>query len=182
MQADAWRNLLGVFTSDGLAHLCTLNLRLAPCSSGDLALLLSHTPTLTSLVLYNLSHVSSLSFFIQLPKLAATLAHLTVKCWYPWRLTVADLPPLLALQQLRELRLLEWPNQEPHIVTAAHLAPFPTAALRRVAASGGVRMDDLLTIFAFHLLAPPVHFLPLVAVCEQICWHVNVVLLSAVSP
>jgi len=124
MQADAWRNLLGVFTSDGLAHLCTLHLRLAPCSSDDLALLLSHTPTLTSLVLYNLSHVSSLSFFIQLPKLAATLAHLTVKCWYPWRLTAADLPPLLALQQLRELRLLEWPNQEPHIVTAADLAPF----------------------------------------------------------
>jgi hypothetical protein len=29
-----------------------------------------------------------------------------------WHLTAADLPPLLALQQLRELRLIQWPDLE----------------------------------------------------------------------
>jgi hypothetical protein len=120
----AWLNLLGVFTSDDLTCLRRLEVRGASCTSDDLTRLLSHTPSLTSLTLMALPQVSSLSFFSQLPKLAETLTQLTVECWYQWRLTAADLPPLLALQQLRELRLLHWSGQESDILSAADRAPF----------------------------------------------------------
>jgi hypothetical protein len=105
MNDSAWSNLLGVFVSDGLAHLHTLQLRGGPCTSNDLVQLLSHTPALTSLTLDELKEVSSLSFFRRLPKLAETLRHLTVDCANSWHLTAEELPPLHALQQLRELRL-----------------------------------------------------------------------------
>jgi hypothetical protein len=80
MNDSAWSNLLGVFVSDGLAHLHTLQLRGGPCTSNDLAQLLSRTPALTSLTLDELKEVSSLFFFRRLPKLAETLRHLTVDC------------------------------------------------------------------------------------------------------
>ena len=121
---DAWSSLLGVFASDGLARLHTLNLIDGPCSSDDLTTLLAHTPSLTNLILFALEGVCSLSFFLQLPKLAETLTQLTVECTDSWCLTGADLPPLHALQQLRELRLLEWPNEDPDVLTAADRAPF----------------------------------------------------------
>jgi hypothetical protein len=124
IQEDAWSTLLAVFASNGVAGLHTLALRGGPCSSDDLVILLSHTPALTSLKLEQLEEVSSLAFFQELPKLAETLTHLTVKCWHQWRLTAADLPPLLALQQLRELRLLHWSGEEPDRLTAADRAPF----------------------------------------------------------
>jgi hypothetical protein len=136
MKDDAWRNLLGVFSSHGLARLCRLVRRRGPCTADDLANLLSHTPALTSLVLEDLQAVSSLPFFRQLPTLAATLTHLTVACWQRWPLTAADLPPLLVLQQLRELRLLNWPGLEPDRLTAADRAPFeqrPCAVLPQLA-------------------------------------------------
>jgi hypothetical protein len=124
MKMDAWTNLLGVFTSDGLTRLCALKLDGGPCTSDDLTQLLSHTPSLTSLTLMALPQVSSLSFFRQLPKLAETLTHLTVECRDCRRLTTADLPPLHALQELRVLRLLEWTSEEPERLTAADRAPF----------------------------------------------------------
>jgi hypothetical protein len=96
----------------------------APCSSEDLLQLLSHTPSLTSLVLDDLRSVTSLSFFRQLPKLAETLNHLTLNCGYFWYLNAADLPPLFELQQLRGLRLLEWSGKESDRLTAAERAPF----------------------------------------------------------
>jgi hypothetical protein len=124
MRADAWRNLLRVFTSDGLARLQTLKLDSGPCSSDDLMFLLSHTPSLTCLTLGRLDKVYSLSFFCQLPKLSETLTHLLVKCTNSWCLTAADLPPLHALQQLRMLRLLMWTSEGPDMLTAADCAPF----------------------------------------------------------
>jgi hypothetical protein len=124
MRADAWRNLLGVFTSDGLTRLRALKLDGSRCTSDDLMQLLSHTPALTSLVLCALPQVSSLPFLRQLPKLAETLTQLTMECDASWRLTAADLLPLHALQQLRELRLLNWPSEEPDVLTAADRAPF----------------------------------------------------------
>jgi hypothetical protein len=124
MPNDAWRNLVAVFTSDGLVRLRTLALHAAPCSNDDLVKLLSHAPSLTSLMLDQLSQVTSLSFFLQLPKLAESLTHLTVECWPRWRLTAADLPQLLVLQQLRELRLIAWPSEDANCVTAADRAPF----------------------------------------------------------
>jgi hypothetical protein len=132
MKADAWTNLLDVFTSDGLTRLHTLHLYGGPCSNDDAVTLLSHTPTLTSLYLCDLKEVSSLSFFRQLPKLAETLTQLTLNCCNRWRLTAADLPPLCTLQQLRTLRLLRWTSVEPERMTAADRAPFeqrPCAAL-----------------------------------------------------
>jgi hypothetical protein len=124
MRADAWRNLLGVFASDGLARLCTLELVGGPCNDDDVVKLLSHTPTLTSIYLCGLKEISSLSFFRQLPKLAESLTQLTIECTQSWRLTAADLPPLHALQQLRELWLVNWPSEEPDGLTAADRAPF----------------------------------------------------------
>jgi len=121
---DAWRNLVSVFTSDGLAGLRTLSLRGGPCDDDELKILLSHTPSLTSLILAQLSQVTSLSFFLQLPKLAESLTQLTVDCWCQWHLTAASLLPLLFLQQLRTLRLLHWPSEEPDVLTAKDLAPF----------------------------------------------------------
>jgi len=123
MKDDAWRNLLGVFSSHGLARLGRLVLRRGPCTADDLRQHLAHTPALTSLVLDDLRAVSSLSFFHQLPKLAETLTHLTMSCWHQWPLTAANLPPLLVLQQLHELRLLNWPGLEPDRLTAADRAP-----------------------------------------------------------
>jgi hypothetical protein len=123
-KGDAWANLLEVFTRDGLVHLHALCLRGCLCTDGDLLKLLSHTPRLTSLELVGLRRVGSLSFFLQLPKLAESLTHLTVDCWYQWRLTAAHLPPLLCLQQLRTLRLLYWPSEVPDVLTVVDRAPF----------------------------------------------------------
>jgi hypothetical protein len=120
---DAWTNFLSVFTSDGLARLHSLRLTNAPCISDELKQILLHTPALTNLTLDRLRGVNSLSFFRQLPTLATTLTHLTVECYHSWRLTAADLPPLIVLQKLRQLRLLQW-SSEPHRLTAADLAPF----------------------------------------------------------
>jgi hypothetical protein len=124
MKVAAWTNLLCAFTSDGLTRLRALKLHSGPCTSDDLAQLLSHTPSLTSLALCALPQASSLSFFSQLPQLAETLTQLTVECWHEWRLAAADLPPLLALQQLRELRLLHWSGHESDILSVADRAPF----------------------------------------------------------
>jgi hypothetical protein len=127
LQRAAWPNLLAVFTSDGLTRLRCLALRDGPISSDDLMRLLSHTPALTNLVLFQLQGLSSLAFFQELPKLAETLTHLTVECVEVSPLSAADLPPLLSLQQLRELRLLKWPNRHVRVtdrVRAAHRAPF----------------------------------------------------------
>jgi hypothetical protein len=121
---DAWTNLLGVFTAGGLSRLHALCLRGCLCTDGDLLKLLSHTPSLTSLELVGLRKVGSLSFFHHLPKLAETLTNLTLDCGYAWLLTAVDLPHLLFLQQLRTLRLLYWPSEEPHVLTAAERAPF----------------------------------------------------------
>jgi hypothetical protein len=123
MKAAAWNNLYGVFTSDGLTRLHALSLRGGRCSKDDMRSILSHTPSLTSLSLCAVE-VSSLSFFLQLPKLAESLTQLTVACTDSWRLTAADLPPLLMLQQLRELRLLRWAYREPDRLTAEDRAPF----------------------------------------------------------
>jgi hypothetical protein len=135
VEGDAWRNLLAVFISDELARLHTLELHGGPYSSDDLVKILSHTPILTGLTLHKLETVSSLSFFLQLPKLAETLAQLTIQCTSSWRLTAADLQPLQMLQQLRELQLLEWSGKEPGRLTAADRAPFeqrPCAVLPRL--------------------------------------------------
>jgi hypothetical protein len=124
MKEDEWRNLLGVFASDGLLRLQTLGLHCGPCNSDDLSALLSHTPSLTDLVLGQLSEVASLSIFQRLPHLSETLTQLTLECSTGWSLTAADLPALLVLQQLRTLRLIQWPNQRPDMLTAADRAPF----------------------------------------------------------
>jgi hypothetical protein len=124
IEAPEWRNLLGVFTSDGLARLHTLHLFGGPCSDYDLVKLLSHIPTLTRLSLCELVEVDSLAVFRQLPKLADTLTQLMVQSWRQWRLTAYDLRQLLALQQLRVLRLLDWPKAETDRLTAADRAPF----------------------------------------------------------
>jgi len=121
---DAWTKLLAVFAADGLSRLQTLSLRRGPCTSHDLLKILSHIPSLTNLLLADLRAVSALSFFQQLPKLAETLHHLTLHCSSSWRLTAADLPPLLVLQQLRELRLIQWPNDLEGCPTAEDRAPF----------------------------------------------------------
>jgi hypothetical protein len=121
---DDWSNLLGVFTSDGLTRLRALKVYSGPCSSDDLMLLLSHTPSLTSLTLCLLDEVSTLSLFGQLPKLAETLMQLTIECRRSWRLTAADLPHLLSLQQLRTLRLLNWSSEKANRLTVADRAPF----------------------------------------------------------
>jgi hypothetical protein len=65
--------------------------------------------------------VKSLSFFHQLPKMAQSLTDLTVS-WL-W-MTAAGLPHLLVLQQLRRLRLLNWPDTQADRLTAADRAPF----------------------------------------------------------
>jgi hypothetical protein len=124
IEVDAWRNLVAVFAADGLARLCTLDLHQGPCTSDDLETILSHTPSLTILLLRNLGKTASLAFFQQLPKLAESLTQLTLECTNYWRLTVADLPPLLVLQQLRVLRLINWPNNLVDSPTAADRAPF----------------------------------------------------------
>jgi hypothetical protein len=124
MEDVAWKELLALFTSDGLTHLHTLELWAAPCSEDDLAKLLSHTPSLISLALGEMEQVASLSFFRQLPKLAETLTHLTVERVYSWRLTAADLQSLVVLRQLRELRLIKWPNNRFESPTAEDRAPF----------------------------------------------------------
>jgi hypothetical protein len=119
MADDAWKSLLGVFTSDGLSYLHSLSLRAGPCTSDDLTLVLSHTPSLTSLELHDLEGVSSLSFFRELAKLSETLTELTVRCEYLWRLPVAELTSLYALQQLRWLWLWNLKG-----LTAADSEPF----------------------------------------------------------
>jgi hypothetical protein len=124
MQVDAWRNLLAVFTSHGVTRLQTLALTGGPCTSDELRQLLSHTPSLTCIVLHSLSAVDSLAFFRQLPTLAATLTRLTVECTISWGLTAADLPPLHALRQLRELRLLRWTDMEADGFAKMDIAPF----------------------------------------------------------
>jgi hypothetical protein len=131
----AWTNLLGIFISDGLARLLTLHLVDGPCSSDNLTTLLAHTPALTNLRLEALEQVGSLSFFLQLPKLAETLTQLTVECNESWRLTAADLPPLLVLPQLRELRLLRWPRMtldQLTVLTVEDRARFFEQPLRAV--------------------------------------------------
>jgi hypothetical protein len=124
MNDDAWGSLLGVFISNVLARLETLVLQGGPCNSDDLKKLLSHTPLLTSLTLCLLDEVSTLSLFGQLPQLVQTLMQLTLECRRSWRLTAADLPHLLALQQLRTLRLLNWPSEKANRLTVADRAPF----------------------------------------------------------
>jgi hypothetical protein len=124
MPEDAWRNMLAVFTSNGVTRLQTLQMTGGPCTSDELRQLLSHTPALTSLLLNSLCDVASLSFFCQLPTLADTLTRLTVECTIPWGLTAADLPPLHTLQQLRELRLIRWPDMEENNYATMDLAPF----------------------------------------------------------
>jgi hypothetical protein len=101
-----------------------LSLHGGPCSSEDLTQLLSHTPALTNLALRHLAEVTSLSVFQQLPHLSATLLHLTLECTNSWSLTAADLPALLSLQQLRELRLLRWPSRMRDRLTLEDRAPF----------------------------------------------------------
>jgi hypothetical protein len=124
MNSDGWNSLFGVFTTDGLVRLRTLALRGTPYNGDDLIILLSHTPSLTSLVLDRLRAVKSLSILLELPKLALTLTHLAIECRGPWRLTTADLPHFYVLQQLRVLRLLRWQAAKPARLTAADLAPF----------------------------------------------------------
>jgi hypothetical protein len=124
MKTDAWRSLLGVFTSDGLTRLHTLALRQAPCSSDELVQLLSHTPSLTSFVFDRLPDVRWLSFFSQLPTFANTLTQLTVECDIHYSLGAAVLPSLYVLQQLRELRLRNWPEFASVRLTVADRAPF----------------------------------------------------------
>jgi hypothetical protein len=124
MEDDAWKALLALFTSDGLTRLHTLELWAAPCSEDDLAKLLSHTPSLTSLALGEMEQVASLSFFRQLPKLAETLTQLTVERVYSWRLTTADLQSFVALRQMRELRLINWPSNPFESPTAEDRVPF----------------------------------------------------------
>jgi hypothetical protein len=124
MESYAWTKLLAVFTSNGLTRLRTLELHSGPCTSDDLLHLLSHTPSLTTLVLDELPTVGSLSFFSRLPKLAETLTALKVECYEEWKLNGADLPPLFLLQQLRSLRLLHWPNESTNRLTAADRAPL----------------------------------------------------------
>ena len=118
MRRAVWTNLLAVFLSDGLTRLRTLALRAGPCTSDDLENLLSHAPSLTSLVLRGLLQVPSVSFFRQLPRLADTLTQLTVDCEYPWRLYAADLQLLLVLRQLRVLRLSGWRRNDSPIAEA----------------------------------------------------------------
>jgi hypothetical protein len=124
MDGAAWPMLLAVFTSDGLARLHELVLHCGPCSSDDLFLLLSHTPFADEprARRFGIRHVAFL--FCQLPQLAQSLTQLTLECTATWRLTAADLPPLLVLQQLRELRLLDWPEEAPVTLTDADRAPF----------------------------------------------------------
>jgi hypothetical protein len=124
MQRAELLNLLRIFTSNGLTCLHTLVLRGGPCTSDDLSNLLPHTPSLRSLMLARLGRVSSLSFFRHLSLLPHTLTHLTVECRYTRDLIAADLRSLLVLQQLRELRLLNWPAKEPAMLRAEDRAPF----------------------------------------------------------
>jgi len=88
MHDDAWRNLLGVFTSDGLARLHTLVLRGGPCISDDLGKLLSHTPSLTNLMLDRLATVSSLAFF----KAKIRSADAAILSSAPWPMGAARSP------------------------------------------------------------------------------------------
>jgi hypothetical protein len=132
---EARRNMLAIFTSNGLVRLHALQLSNGPFSGDDLVQLLSHTPALTSLKLHGLLTVSSLSFFRELPKLTQSLTTLMVGCSHRWRLTAADLPPLLVLQQLRELRLIQWPDELVDSPTADDRAPFeqrPCAVLPKL--------------------------------------------------
>jgi len=132
---EARRNMLAIFTSNGLVRLHALQLSNGSFSGDDLVQLLSHTPALTSLKLHGLLKVSSLSFFCELPTLTQTLTKLTVGCSHRWRLTAADLPPLLMLQQLRELRLIQWPDDMVDCPTAEDRAPFeqrPCAVLPKL--------------------------------------------------
>jgi len=118
-----WAALLSVFTSGGLARLCSLTLSLGPCSCADLARLLPHLPQLERLELDSLEHVNSLAF-LELPSLANSLTHLTVRGHYEQRLNTAHLPSLLSLQRLQELRMLQWVNDAPDALTVQHRAPF----------------------------------------------------------
>ena len=124
IEVDAWNDLLAVFTSDGLTRLHTLDLWNGPCSSDGLVQILSHTPSLTSLEFTGMESVASLSFFRQLPLLAHSLTHLALDCHTACAWSAADLQPLLMLQQLRELRLLNWPTEGPHKLSAEDRAPF----------------------------------------------------------
>jgi hypothetical protein len=120
LSRTAWTNLVGVFTTDRLKGLHTLYLHGGPCTGDDLVQLLPHTPLLTDLELRQLSAVTSLAFFQQLPKLAETLTALTVECESSGMWATADLQSLRVLQQLRLLRLLQWPVE----LTAADRLPF----------------------------------------------------------
>jgi hypothetical protein len=132
IKEDAWSTLLAIFASNGVASLRMRALRGGLCSSDDLTLLLSHTPPLTSLTLGELAAVHSLSFFRQLPKLAETLTQLTIVCQYSCLLTATDLLSLTMHKQWRQLRLLNWPLEEFHRLSAEDRAPFeqrPSAVL-----------------------------------------------------
>jgi Leucine-rich repeat (LRR) protein len=124
MSDGARRNLLCVFTSDGLTRLHALSVRGGPCSSDDLSHLLSHTPSLTRLLLHDLPLLTSLCFFRRLPHLSQTLTQLTLECSRYSRLIVADLSSLFALKRLRQLRLINWPNHLSNSPTAEERAPF----------------------------------------------------------
>jgi hypothetical protein len=56
MTDDAWRNLYGVFLSDGLTRLHSLQLCGILCDNDDLCLLLKHTPLVRSLELDECPH------------------------------------------------------------------------------------------------------------------------------
>jgi len=76
--------------------------------------------------LSDLTEVSSLSCFHQLPKLSESLTALMLERSSEWRMIAADFPLLFALRQLREPRLIDF------MLTAADRAPFeqrPCAAL-----------------------------------------------------
>jgi len=118
-----WAALLSVFTSGGLARLCSLKLSLGPCSRTDLSRLLPHLPQLERLELELLQRVASLAF-LELPSLARSLTYLTVCDHYDQRLCGAHLSSLLGLQRLRDLRLLQWAKEAPNALTAEQRAPF----------------------------------------------------------
>jgi hypothetical protein len=117
LEDHAWANLVAVFTSDGLTRLHTLELHYGQCSSDDLGIILSHTPSLTRLTLDHLRAVNSLDFFDRLP-------NLTVQCGVWCKLGFVDLWPLRQLRQLRVLYLLDWARMPPFRLTAGDLAPF----------------------------------------------------------
>jgi hypothetical protein len=93
-----------------------------------------------------------------------------VDCPYAWCLAAADLPPLHALQQLHELRLLHWPSEELDVLTVEDRALFeqrPCAVLphlevlewRTLCPRTQSRVPDISPVHAG--FCPPLHSAPL---------------------